>query len=65
MNSELSAEENRVIWRRDLQATMQVTGETMRRWLRSGKLPTPDVEMSRKTVGWRVATLRQAGIYIA
>jgi predicted site-specific integrase-resolvase len=58
-------EENRVIWRRDLQATMQVTGETMRRWLRSGKLPVPDVEMSRKTVGWRVATLRQAGIKIA
>lgn len=57
-------EEDRVIWRQDLQALMQVSSETMRRWLNSKQLPTPDVAMSRKTLGWRVSTLRGAGINI-
>lgn len=56
---------DRVIWRQDLQTTMCVTSETMRRWLRDGKLPVPDVRMSRKTAGWRLSTLRAAGINLA
>jgi hypothetical protein len=54
--------EDRVIWRPDLQSTMHVSSETMRRWLRSGKLPKPDVAMSFKTMGWKLSTLRAAGI---
>ena len=56
---------DRVIWRKDLQDTMGVSGETMRRWLNGGKLPKPDVALSQKTTGWRLSTLRAAGINLA
>lgn len=56
------ATEDRVIWRLDLQDTLHVSSETMRRWLKDGKLPKPDVAMSRRTLGWRLSTLRAAGI---
>jgi len=36
--------------------------ETIRRWLKSGKLPKPDVALSKKTTGWRLSTLQAAGI---
>lgn len=58
-------EEDRVIWRQDFQTAMRVSTETIRRWLNAGKLPPPDVAMSRKTMGWRLSTLRNAGINIA
>jgi hypothetical protein len=54
--------EDRVIWRADLQAQMHVTSETLRRWMRDGKLPKPDVDISRRTKGWRLSTLHSAGI---
>jgi len=59
------SEDDKVIWRRDLQTVMGVTSETVRRWLKSGKLPAPDVSMSRQTMGWRTSTLRAAGINLA
>ena len=58
-------EPDKVIWRHDLQSMMRVSSETMRRWLNAGKLPAPDVAMSRKTLGWRASTLRNAGINVA
>lgn len=54
--------DDRVIWRHELQSIFDVTGETIRRWLKAGKLPAPDVSMSRKTHGWRLSTLRDHGI---
>ena len=54
-----------VIWRRDLQALAGVTSETIRRWMNSGKLPEPDVHIAWRTVGWKLSTLRKAGIDIA
>lgn len=57
--------QDRVIWRRDLQAQMRVSGETMRRWLKANKLPAPDVAMSLRTMGWKTSTLRAAGINLA
>jgi len=62
-NSKLG-ESDRVIWRADLQAHFRVHSETMRRWLRSGKLPVPDVDISQRTRGWKLSTLRAAGIDI-
>lgn len=56
---------DRVIWRVDFQSMMQVSGETVRRWMKAGKLPAPDVALSRKTLGWKISTLRSAGINIA
>lgn len=58
-------EQDRVIWRPDLQKTMNVSSETIRRYMRDGKIPTPDVAMSQKKLGWRLSTLRAAGINIA
>lgn len=53
---------DRVIWRQDLQDLMHVTSETMRRWINGGKLPAPDVAISRRTMAWKLSTLRAAGI---
>lgn len=55
---------DRVIWRPDFQRFMGVNTETVRRWLKAGKLPPPDVAMSRRTQGWRLSTLRAAGVNI-
>lgn len=38
--------------------------ETMRRWMRDGKIPPPDVKMSQRTLGWRLSTLHAAGIVV-
>lgn len=51
--------------RPDLQKMMGVTSETVRRWMRDKRLPTPDVAMSRKTLGWRMSTLRAHGVNLA
>lgn len=53
---------HRVIWRPDLQVQLNVTLRTIRRWIISGKLPPPDVDISRRTKGWRLSTLHAAGI---
>lgn len=53
---------DRVIWRQDLQELMRVSSETIRRWVKSGQLPQPDVSMSQRVRGWRLSTLRAAGI---
>lgn len=57
--------EDPVIWRMDLQDRMHVTSETLRRWMIAGKLPPPDVAISRRTKGWKLSTLRAAGINLA
>jgi hypothetical protein len=54
--------EDKIIWRSDLCADMKVCSDTVRRWLKTGRLPKPDVELSRRTLGWKVSTLRAAGI---
>lgn len=52
-----------VIWRSELrQMCGGVCSETIRLWMKSGKLPPPDVRLSLKTMGWRLSTLRAAGI---
>lgn len=56
---------DRVIWRPDLQEKMGVSSNTIRRWMLEGKLPPPDVDLSRRTRGWRLSTLREAGINLA
>ena len=55
---------DRVIYRQDLYKTLGVTSETLRRWMKNGKMPVPDVQLSRRTVGWRLSTLHEAGIGI-
>ena len=62
----MSTEEiDRVIFRPELMKTMNLTSETIRRWMIARRLPAPDVAMSCKTLGWRLSTLRNAGINLA
>jgi hypothetical protein len=35
------------------------------RRMKANRLPAPDVAMSRKTLGWRVSTLRAHGVNLA
>ena len=53
-----------IIWRRELQMLMEVSSETIRRWRINNKLPPYDVDFSRKRQGWKLSTLRAAGINI-
>jgi predicted DNA-binding transcriptional regulator AlpA len=57
--------EDRVIFRPELQQLLQVSSETIRRWLLGKRLPAPDVALTRKTVGWKRSTLERAGIRLA
>lgn len=59
------AEPDRMIWRRDLRDYFGgVSDETIRRWIKQGKLPKPDIDFSMRTRGWKLSTLRKAGIQI-
>jgi hypothetical protein len=60
----MADEQDRVLWRRDLPGEFQVNTETVRRWIKAGKLPKPDVDLSRRSRGWRLSTLRAAGLNI-
>ena len=60
-----ASQDERVIWRRDLEQRLNVGSETVRRWMVSGKLPRPDIDLSRRTRGWKLSTLREAGIDLA
>jgi predicted DNA-binding transcriptional regulator AlpA len=53
---------DRVIYRAELMEQLNVGTETIRRWMLSGKLPKPDIDLSRKTRGWKRSTLQAAGI---
>lgn len=41
---------------------LPVSGETMRRYIRDGVLPRPDVMVSRQVMAWRRSTLLAHGI---
>jgi len=58
-------DEDRVVFRRELMDTLGVCSETLRRWSKAKKLPPPDVNMSQRTRGWRLSTLRRHGINFA
>lgn len=53
---------DRVIFRPELMTQLNVGTETIRRWMKEEKLPKPDVDISRKTRGWKLSTLQAAGI---
>lgn len=45
-----------------LMQRLNVSTETIRRYIRDKRLPKPDVALSQKTMGWKLSTLRAAGI---
>lgn len=48
--------------RRMLMQRLNVSTETIRRYIKDKRLPKPDVALSQKTMGWKLSTLRAAGI---
>jgi predicted DNA-binding transcriptional regulator AlpA len=54
--------EDPIIWRSQLHKLLELSSDTVRRMLKDGKLPKPDVDLSQKTRGWKRSTLRAAGI---
>lgn len=58
----MSPQEDRVIFRAELCTMLNVGSECVRRWLLAGRIPKPDVAITNRTVGWRLSTLRNAGI---
>ena len=54
--------QDRIISRQDLYKEMHVTSETLRSWIKLGKIPPPDIAISQRTVAWRLSTLQAAGI---
>jgi predicted DNA-binding transcriptional regulator AlpA len=59
-----AGDEDRIIWRADLAKFLGRTSETIRCYIRDGKLPTPDVKLSQKTMGWHRSTLAAFGIHL-
>jgi hypothetical protein len=55
--------QDRVIWRKEIYVLLGgVCSETVRLMLKSGRLPAPDVSLSKKTMGWKQSTLQKIGI---
>lgn len=54
--------DDKIIWRDDLQQRLRRSRDTILRWVKSGKLPKPDYELSRYAVGWNLSTLHRHGI---
>lgn len=55
---------DRVIYRRELPDLLGVGTEAVRRYIKAKKLPEPDVDLSPRCRGWKISTLRAAGIRV-
>lgn len=53
---------DRIINRQELYKELGVTSETLRTWIKKGKIPAADIAISQRTVAWRLSTLQAAGI---
>jgi predicted DNA-binding transcriptional regulator AlpA len=53
---------DRLVFRDDLVTSLGVGKEALRRWIKAGKLPKPDVAITRRTMAWKLSTLQAAGI---
>lgn len=57
--------EERVITRTELREILGgVCSETLRTWRKQEKIPPPDIHLSQRSQGWKVSTLRAAGINV-
>lgn len=64
MNKQMEdkASQDRIVFRPELCEMFGVGSEAIRRWMKIGKLPKPDIAISRRTMGWRLSTLNSAGV---
>jgi predicted DNA-binding transcriptional regulator AlpA len=58
----MQAEDDPILTRADIMGRLKCSRETVRQWIKAGKLPKPDVALSIKTTGWKRSTLAAAGI---
>lgn len=56
---------DRVVMREELCRLVQRDPETIRRWIKAKRLPKPDVAITPRSTGWRLSTLRAAGVGVA
>jgi len=55
--------EDRVIWRDELcERLNNIKSDTVRKMIKAGRIPAPDVKLSRKMQGWHISLLRQSGV---
>lgn len=54
--------QDRLILRGELPEILRIHTDTVRKMMKAGKLPEPDVNLSLRTRGWKLSTLRAAGI---
>lgn len=59
--------EDRVVYRDEFRQKMggvgrPISSETVRVWVKEKKVPPFDVDLSLRTRGWKVSTLRAAGL---
>jgi predicted DNA-binding transcriptional regulator AlpA len=62
--AEIMRETDPIIKRGDLQKLLGVHTDTVRRAIKEKRLPPYDVELSRKTAGWKRSTLLAAGVNV-
>lgn len=57
--------QDRAVPRTEVRALLGgVTTETVSNWIKDGRLPKPDLQVSRRTVFWKASTLRKAGLAV-
>lgn len=62
MSTTEQAHDDPILTRAYIMERLDKKADTVRKWIKSGKLPPPDVALSRKTMGWKRSTLVAAGI---
>ena len=55
---------DRMVYRPELQALLDVSSETMRRYIRAEKFGRPDINLSAKKMGGKASTLHQRGVMV-
>lgn len=53
-----------IIKRSELPGILKLHTDTIRRAIKEKKIPAPDFALSRKAYGWKLSTLRAAGINV-
>jgi predicted site-specific integrase-resolvase len=56
--------QERYFHRKELVKLLDVSGETFRRWRKTGKFPPPDIAPTKKSQQWKESTLRGAGLNV-
>lgn len=53
---------SKMIHRRQLRETLGVCGKTISKYIKTGKIPKPDKQVSNRDQWWWPSTLEQAGL---